>query len=83
MSSKLEDVARAICRAGGENPDEVYGPHSIAEGRPFWVDRMDEARAAIEAMKGPTEKMVLAGVYGTDDDAATYNQIIDAALEGQ
>ena len=88
--TKLEAVARAICRSGGENPDEVYGPHSIAEGRPFWVDRMDEARAAIEAMKGPTEEMTSVGqfapshaVSGAGRANATYEAMIDAALEGK
>lgn len=71
MTSKLKEVARAICRAGGEDPDECYGPHSTAEGRPFWVDRIDEARAALEAMKNPTIEMKRALLIhrGYDPDA--------------
>ena len=61
MTSKLEEVARAICWADGENPDEVYGQHSTAEGRPFWVERINVARAALLAMKGPSKIMLGAG----------------------
>ena len=71
--TKLEAVARAI-------DPEVWGKTPEYKAIKKSLDR---ARAALMAMKGPTEKMVLAGVYGTDDDAATYNQMIDAALEGQ
>ena len=73
--TKLEDVARAICAAND------FSKWCGCGGR--CDDMQNRARAAMMAMKGPTEKMVLAGVYGTDDDAATYNQMIDAALEGK
>lgn len=38
------------------------------------------ARAAIEAMREPTQAMSLSGVHGTDDESQTWRQMIDAAL---
>ena len=93
MTSKLEEVARAICWADGENPDEVYGQHSTAEGRPFWVDRINAARAALEATKNPTMGMCEAFYRFTCNTAEpdpndftpqitkAVNAMIDAALE--
>ena len=72
MDSMVERVARAICRHEGDEED--------------WPCWFGEARAAIEAMREPTEAMVDAFVwYGhgkTIGDVARigWQSMIDAAL---
>lgn len=59
MTDMIERVARAICRAGGKDPDETM----IELGgvrTPMWDAFVPIARAAIEAMREPTEAMVAA-----------------------
>jgi hypothetical protein len=48
MSEMVERVARAICEAERMNPDDKLGG---------WRHWQDAARAAIEAMREPTEAM--------------------------
>ena len=81
--TKLEEVARAIC-----------------EAIPFGVDQADAAkaaRAAIEALREPTEAMKEAGAYGPtsfsygddnsfsyigeDDARSCWQSMIDAILK--
>jgi len=53
-------VARALCVAAGEDPD-AFTNHSYVEGRPRKTNalcRVKEARAAIQAMRQPTKKMI-------------------------
>ena len=79
--TKLEQVARAIRSVTFPFDECGDGLRDLA---------MREAHAAIEAMKGPTEKMVDAGcrMWGrrtptdTLDDTArdTFNAMIDCAL---
>lgn len=52
MSEMIERVARAICDASHDNPD------------PDWRAYEHLARAAIEAMREPTEAMSSAGARG-------------------
>ena len=90
----VERVARAICRAGGKNPDEVMLSLG-GEKTLMWEAFEDVARAAIEAMREPTEAMTAAGsrvdVWHSwcaagerivDDSAGdVYRGMIDAALK--
>ena len=61
MSEMVERVARAICEADGVDPDkEICGMGvqlPIGELAPAWRARLKQARAAIEAMREPTEAM--------------------------
>ncbi len=89
----VERVARAMC-------DERWGPGAFdtpTEGGGFSQEAKEqfrnEARAALAAMREPTEKMVRAGIgalavadygmpeYGPEDAAEmTFSAMIDAAL---
>jgi len=85
MSEMVERVAKALLRAEfNETPED--------EG--FWKKYADtyrqQARAAISAMRQPTEAMGIAGKYATwagnegfsDDHAKmTFRAMIDAALK--
>lgn len=77
--SKLEEVARAMV-------GEVAWPRLGEEERKGW---MANARAALEAMRQPTEKMIDAGTAtfrppDYADAEETYRAMLDAALaEGE
>jgi hypothetical protein len=68
MSEMIERVAQAIC--GDDNPENILAIHRI------------RARTAIEAMRSPTEAMLIAG--GNELDCARelycWQAMIDAAL---
>ena len=78
MSEMIERVARAMCQSDGDDPER------------YWRDYEVNARAAIEAMREPTEAMIAAGhlndPLGCDvaDAAAVYPAVwegmINAAL---
>ncbi len=82
----VERVARALCRHYGVDPDEVHGSPIIDR---WWEAYCDDARAAIAAMREPTEVMIAEG----DDVSPTeiyphekasrlrYQAMIDAALK--
>lgn len=79
MSEMVERVARAIQATRGprENWDRV-----TPATRDLW---MADARAAIEAMREPTEAMTDAGwrrIEERDDAAENWRMMIDAALKG-
>lgn len=83
MSEMFERVFRAIAKAGGNNPDRL--PKEPGPGYP--MRQMYEAmtRAAIEAMREPTDEMANAGYHGTSywEDShptAVWQAMIDAAL---
>jgi len=63
----IERVARAICKT--ENT--VYG----------WQHYEDCARAAIQAMREPTEAMRVEGVRHHDTVESIWQAMIDEALE--
>ena len=70
MMSKIEEVARAIAKA-----------HHSDDGD--WIAWTGEARAAIEAMKGPTGNMVERSKRYMDSyssNLAWWDAMIDAAL---
>lgn len=57
---KVEQVARAICRANNLNPDEI----DISNGDrpiPMWMNWEGDALAALRAMREPDIGMVSAG----------------------
>ncbi len=94
MSEMIERVARAMLAA--DYPDDVGG-----ELEYLWWDRHGEtylryARAAIEAMREPTEAMTFAGhdpletsvglsngelYFDAEGPAQTFTAMIDAALK--
>jgi hypothetical protein len=75
--NKIEEVAREIAKVATGSEEN-------------WKDFCEEARAAIEAMRVPTEGMVDAA-YAYDNSGAQlsesydviYTVMIDAALEGK
>lgn len=87
--SKVEEVAARLWRADSE---DAGVPASIAKGRTLeaFRDQSDEtrarwfkfARAAMEAMREPTEHMVKSGHKGFcfGRPLETYQEMIDAAL---
>ncbi len=95
MSEMVERVARAICAstditmAGGietvmDNPDFIIPANSRADRKPLarWRLYVPQARAAIEAMREPTDLMDKAGrFYGGSESRDVWVAMIDAALE--
>lgn len=76
MSAMVERVARAICESELMNPDDVLGG---------WLHWQDAARAAIEAMREPTEAMQHVGLDAYDEAADlptndVYREMINEAL---
>jgi hypothetical protein len=77
MSEIVEAVARAIYEAEKPNHHAGWEVFSkIGNNRDF---QMKIARAAIEAMREPTEKMINRG-YATRPTKACWQAMIDAAL---
>ena len=72
MTNMIERVARAIAKSQGSNP---------RWNREGWLK---DARAAIEAMREPTEEMSHAG-WRTDSGISTvvWQAMIDAALHNE
>jgi hypothetical protein len=86
VSEMIERVAKAMWDARRANANnngvelEFWGDGSIPKANGI----MDEARAAIEAMREPTGAMVIAGRYpagGGPEAEATWEAMIDAALD--
>lgn len=62
MTDMIERVARAICRAGGKDPDETM----IELGgvrTPMWDAFVPIARAVIEAMREPSAESNTNALY--------------------
>lgn len=77
MSEMIERVARAICETTSGTGDDHQ-----------WEMFVDEARAAIEAMREPTPQMVDSGMAceaGTfeEDIQRIFKTMIDTALSEQ
>lgn len=88
--SMVERVARAICWKNGMNPDLTLGGDGVNF---LWHEYEGQARAAIEAMREPSGKMVSHLVVNNNwesmpnapyrqfiDPVAAYKIMIDAAL---
>lgn len=95
----IERVARALCKAAGDHPDSLYAgppidePVFLSSGaiQPTlgWHKYVPEARAAITAMREPTEAMDLSACKvttstrygdGSSVPVAVWEAMIDAAL---
>lgn len=74
MSEMVERVARAMCKARRRDPDRCR-----PEGQPQWMKYRREARAAIEAMRKPTDEML--DTLSTGETWDRYLMMIDAALK--
>jgi hypothetical protein len=101
MNEIIERVARALCTADSCSPDAILGivPEVLIVPRPdiampAWHSYVDKARAAIVAMREPTDDMLEAGAfYFTSDwDAgptldvernprSTYRAMLETALK--
>jgi hypothetical protein len=84
MSEMIERVARALCVAAGQDPDFNYDPHGINRTDDVrWRVNVTKARAAIEAMREPTEGMVYADTVKEwpSDACAAWKAMIDEALK--
>lgn len=76
MSEMIERVARAICVSDGLDPDRKFKSSDISDGKAphelAWHEYQPAARAAVEAMRVPTEAQLEAAeeiVVGYDDFA--------------
>jgi hypothetical protein len=78
----VERVARAICAARvarvycllkAELRAELVGKH--------WREHIPEARASIQAMREPTDEMVIAGMRAYDTSRDIWAAMIDEALK--
>lgn len=86
----IERVARALCLEAGLDPDRKFkssnwgeetSPHEFA-----WHEFQPAARAAMEAMRDPTEEMVNAALHWQDhcsDVDSLFEQMIGAAIHGE
>lgn len=93
MSEMVERVARALCTARGLDPDRVSsignsrddGGPEASVALPAWMNFRAAARAAIEAMREPTLRMICE-VQKKEDVCAIdlerpWRFMIDAALK--
>ena len=75
MTEMIERVARAIGRCESSDDWEELGQH--------WKDQfLQEAHAAIAAMREPSETMVDAGYQASPPVEYIWQAMIDAALGG-
>lgn len=90
MSEMVERVARAICAAddghhsGAPDDRDLWLPHQIKENPALrnWMVYKDQARAAIAAMRKPTEAMAEAFWRDADRVPETFfPAMIDEALK--
>lgn len=80
--SMIERVARALCRCRASQPDYVLGWSSVDQEVHYcWNEWVEEARAAIQAMRTPTEAMVDAGYRAAGPPPSQYVAMTDAALK--
>lgn len=84
MNEMIERVSRALCIADGCNPDHQSND-PLDDGQLLWTTYAKDARAAIEAMREPTDEMRVAlGNLAIFDPAFSTGDawlvMIDAAL---
>lgn len=97
MSEMIERVARKLCNLGGVDPDvrtsgsyasivNRQGARQMVDyvGDPNWMRFAATAKAVIEAMREPTDEMMMEGVQvpGMDDPdglKAAWQVMIDKA----
>lgn len=84
MSDMVDRVAKALSIADGMHPDACSNDEAEI---PMWTLYVDDARAAIEAMREPTKAMLdeldLAnrGWGTTDHSREIWQSVIDIALK--
>ncbi len=76
MNEMIERVARAIFFRGGEQ-DDMQWKHGQSYLRDIAIE---QARAAIEAMREPTRDMLSAGAFAGPFTADRWRAMIDAIL---
>lgn len=87
MSDMVERVARALCRHAGAG--HFKGRDLDAYVEIYWRGHASGARAAVEAMRNPTDKMICASLddhdkrSGRQSITECWNSMIDAALAGE
>jgi len=76
----VEKVARAICKE--QQGDPGYDVWTLSLGSPHRALYLAQARAAIAAMREPSEAMLAAGRWPAEDDGALacWQAMIDDAL---
>lgn len=84
-TTMLEHVARAICIRRGGDPDTEITYQNGSPSVLLWQDYEDDARAAIEAMRTPTDEMLDAinAHAGSIAPEYAWESGIDAALSEQ
>lgn len=86
MVEMIERVARALVRRACPPGGEAQFPYVSADEweRKNWRDHTDAARAAIEAMREPSDGMIDAGIEAREGGGSQYYDVyqamIDAAL---
>ena len=82
MTNKIEQVARAICKQEGDDPDHICSSLRGDAAWRMWTEYQESAKAAIEAMREPTDGMraAVAAQWGRKT-WGYYDNVIDAALE--
>jgi hypothetical protein len=69
----IEKVARAICKT-----HSAFDPDTLTDGVAAWKYYVPEARAAIAAMREPTDEIIREAGQSQHE---AYQAIIDAALK--
>jgi hypothetical protein len=78
MSEMVDRVAKVLSIAAGNHPEACSND---GEEIPMWTLYVDDARAAIEAMREPTEDMTKAAWDdGIDQPLQAWHAMINAAL---
>lgn len=77
MSEMVERVAKEMAESAGQRMWQDVSDPNAQDDREWWMSR---ARAAIEAMREPTDRMRLAGSFAQDTPWAIYDAMISAAL---
>jgi hypothetical protein len=76
MNEMIERVARAICKSHGLHPDADAFKHGALRHYPIWQTYEEDARAAVEALRVPTQAMLEAGQEALPDPV-NYNGPVD------
>ena len=79
----IERVARALVSSEGDDPDALI--HTMKGKTPVWTLGVEQARAALAAIREPTEPMLQASEREWDGrmsarSAGVWQAMIDAAL---
>ncbi len=85
--NKVEQIARIICEDADVLNGEPFQQHYVCETVTDCESCMAKARAAIAAMREPTDKMICAALDANDKGTRAYSDwwraMIDAALSDE